>query len=104
METPAATEPSVAGTDESLVKEIEADLAPKPKRKRAVKRDEVPPKWFSQYVQGVKSEEAKVADVKRPRKVIAEEAKAAASQSWNDGLTRNRVQNEIDGHMNRMYS
>ena len=100
-ETPAPTEPSVAGTDDSLVKEIEADLAPKPKRKRAVKTQDTPPAWFEKYVQGVKSEEAKVADVKRPRKIVAEEAKAAASTSWNDGLTRNRVQNEVDGHMNR---
>lgn len=89
-ETPAPTEPSVAGTDDSLVKEIEADLAPKPKRKRAVKSDEVPPKWFSQYVSGVKGEEARIADVKKPRKVVAQEARETAASSWNDGLTRNR--------------
>lgn len=40
---------------------------------------------------------------KVPAKKVKEEAKEAATKSWNHGLTRNRVQNEVDSHMSRMY-
>jgi hypothetical protein len=40
---------------------------------------------------------------KKPQKAVREEAKEYASDKWNDGLTRGRVQQEVDGHMSRMY-
>jgi hypothetical protein len=37
-------------------------------------------------------------------KQVKQAAKDVAQESWNNGLTRDRVNNEVDNHMNRMYS
>lgn len=72
--------------------------------KKRKERDEMePPAWFQKYVAGVKKEEAKQSVAKIPKKEVMQEAKQAAQQQWNDGLTRDRVQNEVDAHMSRMY-
>lgn len=77
----------------------------KEKKRRVVKEKDPsqPPEWFKKYVEGVKKEEAKVAAEKRPAKMVQEEARQVAASQWNDGLTRDRVQNEVDSHMSRMY-
>ena len=62
-----------------------------------------PPAWFQKYVAGVKSEEAKQSSVKVPKKEVLQEAKQTAQEQWNNGLTRDRIQNEVDSHMSRMY-
>ena len=67
-------------------------------------KDEDPPHWFQKYVENVKKEEAALRTEKVPAKQIKQEAQEAASKSWNDGLTRDRVTSELDNHMNRMYS
>jgi hypothetical protein len=41
---------------------------------------------------------------KTPIKKAKIEAKETAAKSWNDGFVRDRVTNEVDNHMNRMYS
>jgi ribonuclease E len=72
-----------------------------PKKKRAPRKKADPtvaPAWFEKYVEGVKKEQATMKSEKVPAKKVKEEAKEAASKSWNHGLTRNRVQNEVDGH------
>lgn len=62
-----------------------------------------PPLWFKQYVSGVKKEEAKISREKKPKKQIQQEAVEVAQKNWNDSFTRDRVRNEVDGHMSRMY-
>ena len=66
--------------------------------------DDKPPKWFEQYIQGVKKEENSIAKEKKPAKMVRIEAKETAQQHWNNGLTRDRVKNEVDGHMDRLYT
>jgi len=55
-------------------------------------------------VETVKQQEQKVSAEKKTQKVVREEAKEIAQDKWNDGLTRDRVQQEVDSHMGRMYS
>lgn len=65
--------------------------------------DEEPPKWFKQYVQGVKKEEAKLSSEKKPKKQVQFEAKEHAQAAWKDAPTRERVLHEAGNHMSRMY-
>lgn len=74
------------------------------RRKRARKNPADPPAWFQKYVEGVKKEQSKHVDQKVPQKQVKVEAQAQAKKSWDNGLTRDRVKNEVDQHMNRMYS
>lgn len=67
-------------------------------------KDSKPPAWFEKYVKSVKSEESKLSNDKKPKTVINQEAATQARTQWSDGLVRDRVQNEVDGHMSRMYS
>jgi hypothetical protein len=66
------------------------------------KSDE-PPKWFKKYIEGVAVEQNSLKKDKRPKTEIKREASEAASKSWQDGHTRDRVQTEVDAHMDRMY-
>lgn len=95
--TPPATESSVG----SLEEEIEAGIR-EPAAKKA-RTEDGPPVWFKQYVAGVKKEEAKVSKDKKPQRQIKQEAIDVAEHQWNDGFTRDRVRNEVDNHMSRMY-
>lgn len=106
--------------ESSLDKDVENEVAalttekPKPKRTKKVLEieqgsnqetsgDQEPPAWFHKYVQGVKKEEANISKEKKPAKQIQGEAKEVAHKSWNDSFTRARIENEVDGHMDRMY-
>lgn len=74
---------------------------PKQKKPRAPRKKRDPaeaPVWFAKYVEGVKKEQSVIKNEKIPAKKVKEEAQEVASKSWNHGLTRNRVQNEVDGH------
>jgi hypothetical protein len=93
VETPASVE---TPAEEPPKKKIRA---PRQKKDPAV-----PPQWFAKYVEGVKKEQATLKPEKVAPKQIKEEARETASKSWNNGLTRNRVENEVNGHMSRMYS
>ena len=76
-----------------------------PKKKKRVFRDPtLPPIWFSKFMEGVKKEELIQKEQKVSMKSLKTEAQEAAKKSWDDGLTRDRVNNEIDNHMSRMYS
>jgi len=80
---------------------------PKPKKvkvQKAKKDDTVPPAWFERFVEGAKMEEAQISAEKKPIKQVKAEAKEVAQAHWGNGVTRDRVNNEMNSHMNRMYS
>lgn len=89
-----------ATVDEQIDKEV-AKVTKKP---RVTKSSSEPPQWFQKYVEGVKKEQARHDKEKKPVKQIQEEASQVAQSKWDDGLVRDRLRNEVDGHMNRMYS
>lgn len=102
--TPPPTESSL-GSGEQLSLDDSIDHEVK-KIKTSIKKNSSsnePPTWFKQYVSGVKKEEAKISREKKPNKQIQKEAREVAQSSWDDGFTRDRVRNEVDGHMSRMY-
>jgi len=66
-------------------------------------KEEEPPAWFRKYVAGVKNEERMHQEPKKPKKEVAREANQVAEQQWGNGLVRDRVRNEVDKHMSRMY-
>ena len=87
----------------SLDEEIDAVVEELSVRPSISKDDLEPPSWFKQYVSGVKKEEAKISREKKPKKQIQQEAVEVAQKNWSDSFTRDRVRNEVDGHMSRMY-
>jgi hypothetical protein len=89
---------------EEVKEEVKEPKAKKPRAPRQKKDPAVPPQWFAKYVEGVKKEQATLKPEKVAPKQIKQEAQETASKSWNNGLTRNRVENEVNGHMSRMYS
>lgn len=66
-------------------------------------KDETPPAWFRKYVSGVKKEENSLKKQKAPKRQLDEEVEEVAHRQWGDGMVRDRVRNEVDGHMGRMY-
>ena len=90
--------------DEEIDRAVE-ELSAKPSSSISLKSkdDNEPPSWFKQYVSGVKKEEAKISREKKPKKQIQQEAVEVAQKNWSDSFTRDRVRNEVDGHMSRMY-
>lgn len=68
------------------------------------KEDVQPPAWFNKYIQGVKTEQSMIAKDHKPKKQIKIESNQAATDHWNEPLTRDRVTHEVDNHLNRMYS
>jgi hypothetical protein len=66
--------------------------------------EEEAPTWFKSYVIGVKEEQAKANNDKRPKKQVRIEAKEVAHQKWQQPQTRERVQNTVNNHMQSMYS
>lgn len=99
-----------ADGSESLEEIIDSVIEEEPPKKRQkIQRidpetmSHTPPAWFKQYVAGVKKEEAKVSKDKKPQRQIQQEANEVAEHQWQDGFTRDRVRNEVDNHMSRMY-
>jgi hypothetical protein len=93
--------------EQTLSKEIEQEVTnliktPKAKKARVVRGDN-PPGWFQKYIEGVKREQSHSTADKKPVKQIQQEAEQEAKSKWGNGLVRDRLQNEVDGHMNRMY-
>lgn len=76
---------------------------PSPKKKKLLRDPTVPPLWFEKYIQGVKKEEAMAKQEKVPAKIVKKEAIDTAQKSWDDGLTRDRVSNEVDNHSNIVF-
>jgi hypothetical protein len=101
-----AQESTPSNTSAEVDEAIEEVMAePRPKKQRVKKEKNVtePPAWFQKYVEGVNKEQNILNKEKKPAKQIKFESQEVASKSWNDGLTRDRVQQEVDGHMGRMY-
>ncbi len=74
----------------------------KPTKKRKRDEDE-PPAWVGKFVESVIAEKSKANGEKKPAKQIREEAKTAAKEQWQNGFTKDRITNEVDNHMNRLY-
>lgn len=87
---------------DKAVEEVTAEPAKPVKERKPRKKynPEDPPKWFQKYLEGVKREQ----DQKKPVKQIQQEAEVEAKTRWENGMVRDRVRNEVDSHMNRMYS
>lgn len=98
--TPPPTEGSCSSVDEIIDQEVKKMTE---KKENVIESNSEPPVWFKQYVAGVKKEEAKISREKKPKKQIQKEAQEVAQSQWADGFTRDRVRNEVDGHMSRMY-
>lgn len=79
------------------------EAPPKIKKVKTKPTQEDPPPWFRKYIEGVKQEQAQSKKEKTPKKQIQQEAQEEAKTKWGDGLVRDRLRNEVDGHMNRMY-
>ena len=116
------TPPPSEVTTESVSEVLEVKPKPVRKRKRVEKSmdeqvdeavakipeppsaGEEPPAWFKKYVAGVKNEERELQErPKKAKKEVAKEADQMAQKQWGNGLVRDRVRNEVDKHMSRMY-
>lgn len=84
------------------IPEPQEPIEPKPKR---AKKENEPPVWFKKYVEDVQKEKASIGGEvsKKQENIIKTEALRVAKKSWQSGFTRDRVQGEVDNHMNRMY-
>lgn len=87
-----------------------AEEAEKPKKTRKKPKTEFkstqttaePPVWFQKFVQSAEKEKAQsIGQVtKKQAKEIKTEALKTAHKSWQSGVTRDRVQGEVDSHSN----
>lgn len=89
-------------------KKISKKEAAKANKKIIVSGDvaDEPPSWFKAYLH----EEQKRRNADKPKKerasapAVKQAAEVQAAVKWSDGLTRDRVNNEVNGHMNRLYA
>ena len=113
-ETPAPTPKkrklkAVKVSEVKEVKEVEVKeekekvKEPKPKRVRVKKDPAVAPQWFNKYVESVQKERQQLSETKVPAKQLKIESQEVAKKRWEDGLTRDRVHDEMNNHMGRMY-
>ena len=108
IETPITSEtPKVEALEKiEAPKEVTAPVkkAKKVKVEAQTQTDENPPLWFKNYVIGVKEEQAKINNSKIPKKQVRIEANDIAQKQWQQPVTRERVQNSVNNHMQKMYS
>lgn len=76
----------------------------KQKLEKPKKRSANPPKWFQSYVENVKKVESTKAGEKKENKEIKSEALEMAKKTWDNGFTRDKVEQEFQSHRNRLYS
>jgi hypothetical protein len=105
------------GKQKVVEQEEEVPVAPKKKTKKAVAAEnkkviidghtaDEPPAWFKAYLH----DEAKRRNADKPKAerakavVVKHEADIKAHEKWSDGLVRDRVNNEVNSHMGRLYS
>jgi hypothetical protein len=64
-----------------------------------------PPSWFKNYLltEAKRRNEEKEKKERVPVSEVKKVANETAQKKWNDGLTRDRVTNEVNTHMNRLY-
>lgn len=72
--------------------------------KRQEKEELGMPKWFEDYLRGVKKDETANKENNEERKVILKEIEKTAAEQWQNQQTRGRIESEVDKHKNRMYS
>lgn len=70
----------------------------------SIQSDEEPPKWFKAYILGVKEEQALAAKEKKPKKQVQFEAQEKAHMEWQKPVVRQRVQNTVNDHMQKLYA
>lgn len=85
-----------------LVEKVVEKVA-KPKRVRVKKDPTIAPQWFNKYVESVQKERQQLSETKVPAKQLKIESQEVAKKRWEDGLTRDRVHDEMNNHMSRMY-
>jgi len=90
--------------EEAVAEPVEAPPAKKVRVAKKKKDDSEPPVWFSKFVESAKMEENKISNEKKPAKQVKEEAKETAKEQWGDGYTRDRVTEQVDKHMGKLYS
>lgn len=93
---------------EEMIKKVVKKKVKAPVSKKIIDGEEaqVPPAWFKEHLineehrrnqEREKKERASIKEVKR----VGEEK---ATVKWNDGETRDKVNNQITNHMNKLYS
>lgn len=95
-----------AELDKVIEEVAKEENVPKPKKIKKVKpvSDSEPPTWFKKYIEGQHIEKNELAKEKKPVGVVKKESKEVANNAWKDDFTRDRVNQERDNHMARMYS
>ena len=95
-------------TEEEAPKKISKKAAAAANKKIIVDGNtaEEPPTWFKAYLH----DEAKRRNADKPKNerskapAVKHEAEVKAHEKWSDGLVRDRVNNEVNSHMGRLYS
>lgn len=90
------------------VEEVKEEIAstpiePKPKRIRVKKDPNVAPAWFEKFVENIQKEKNQFTETKVTAKQVKADAIEVAKKRWEDGLVRDRVNDEMNNHMGRMY-
>lgn len=107
--TPSATSEESAAPEIEAPKKKRVKKAPAPENKKVIIDGvavEEPPTWFKSYLH----DEAKRRNADKPKAeraksaVVKNEADIKAHEKWSDGLVRDRVNNEVNSHMGRLYS
>ncbi len=62
-----------------------------------------PPLWFKRWHEDERKRKAKGNNERVSATVLRQEAHTQANSQWQNGHTRDRVINEVDGHMDRLY-
>jgi hypothetical protein len=86
------------------VTKVEKVDKPKVAKVKKVKDDSEPPSWFKKYIEGQHIEKNELSKEKKPAAIVKKESKEVAQNAWKDDFTRDRVNQERDNHMARMYS
>lgn len=116
IEPESVTETEPAEEPEPIAQPMEVK---KPKRKPRVPKavtpaappptpesdvaDHEPPKWFMNYVSNMKSFQNDVAEKKKPKRVLKNESDDYAKQQWKKPDLRQRVTDNVDSHLTKLY-
>ncbi len=65
--------------------------------------EDKPPKWFQKYVEKTRVQEAKDTGLLQHPKEVEKDATKEAQTKWQNGIVRDRVQNEVNHHRSKMY-
>lgn len=65
--------------------------------------DNDPPKWFMKYVENMKHFQNDVSEKKRTKKIVKDEANDYAKEQWKKPEVRQKVTDNVDSHLTKMY-